>query len=243
MGFDSVTIFENQLIPEVMKRIIIILFCIFVSNLLLAQDHIIRGIVHTLEKIPLIGAEIKVKSTKQSVLTDTLGTFVVSCNSEDRLKVMARGFYTQNVKVSEEIKMVAVNLKLKPGEKHQEYAIGYGYISEKDRTNAVAGFNMNNRTYSRYKDMYDLIRSQFSGVQITNGEVIIRGGSGSFQGSSAALIIVDGVVSESDILKILRPIEVKSINVIKDGSSAVYGSRGANGVILIETLKGGEEMK
>jgi TonB-dependent SusC/RagA subfamily outer membrane receptor len=226
-----------------MKRISIFLFCIFVSSLLLAQDHIIRGVVHTLEKIPLIGAKIKVKSTKQSVLTDTLGTFVVSCNSADKLKVMARGFYTQNVKVSKEIKMIAVNLNLKPGSNSQKYAIGYGYISEKDKSSAVTGFNTNKSTFSKYSDMYDLIRGQLAGVQVTNGEIIIRGGSNSFYGSSAALIVVDGVISDSDILNTIKPIQVKSINVIKDGSSAVYGSRGANGVILIETLKGGDELK
>ena len=226
-----------------MKRICIILFFIYVSDLLFAQDHIIQGVVHTLDRIPLIGAEIKVKSTKQSFLTDSLGTFVISCNSEDKLKVMARGFYTQNVKVNKDIKLVAVNLKFKPGEKQQEYDIGYGYVSDKDKTSAVAGFNMNKNTYSKYRDMYDLIRGQLPGVQVTNGEIIIRGGSNSFQGSSAALIVVDGVISESDILNTIKPIQVKSINVIKDGSSAIYGSRGANGVIIIETLKGGDEIK
>ncbi len=226
-----------------MKKLSIILFFIYISNLIIAQDHVIRGVVNTLENIPLVGAEIQVKSTKQSVFTDTLGTFVTSCNSEDKLKVMAKGFYTQNVKVDDNIKLVAVNLKLKPGEKQQEYAIGYGYISEKDRTNAVAGFNMNKNTYSRYRDMYDLIRSQVPGAQVTNGEILIRGGSNSFHGSSAALIVVDGVISESDILNTIKPIQVKSVSVIKDGSSAIYGSRGANGVILIETLKGGDELK
>jgi TonB-dependent SusC/RagA subfamily outer membrane receptor len=226
-----------------MKKLSIILFFIYISNLIIAQDHVIRGVVNTLENIPLIGAEIKVVSTKQSVLTDSLGNFVVNCNPKDKLKVMARGFYTQNVKVNENIKLMAVNLKLKPGEKQQEYAIGYGYISDKDKTTAVAGFNMNRNTYSRYRDMYDLIRGQVPGAQVTNGEILIRGGSNSFQGSSAALIVVDGVVSDSDILSTIKPIEVKSIDVIKDGASAVYGSRGANGVILIETLKGGDELK
>jgi len=90
--------------------------------------------------------------------------------------------------------------------------------------------------------MYDLLISQFAGVQITNGEIIIRGNR-SFQGSSAALIVVDGVISDTDILRTISPIDVKSISVIKDGSSAIYGSRGANGVLIIETRKGGDEIK
>jgi len=225
-----------------MKKIGIPLFFIFVSNLLYAQDHIIQGVVHTFDRIPLIGAEIKVKSTKQSVLTDTLGNFVIFCNSEDKLKVMARGFYNQNVKISRNTKLVAVNLKSKPGEKQREYAIGYGYVSDEDRTSAVSGINTNDATYLKYSNMFDLIRDQFAGVQITNGEIIIRGTS-SFKSSSAALIVVDGVITDGEYLNTLSPIQVKSISVIKDGTSAVYGSRGANGVILIETRKGGDEIK
>lgn len=225
-----------------MKKIGILFFFIFVSNLLYAQDHIIQGVVHTFDRIPLIGAEIKVKSTKQSVLTDSLGNFVVFCNSEDKLKVMARGFYNQNVKISRNTKLVAVNLKSKPGEKQREYAIGYGYVSDEDRTSAVSGINTNDATYLKYSNMFDLIRDQFAGVQITNGEIIIRGTS-SFKSSSAALIVVDDVIVDVEFLNTLSPIQVKSINVIKDGSAAVYGSRGANGVILIETRKGGDEIK
>ncbi len=225
-----------------MKKICILLTFIFVSMFLHAQDHVIHGVVHTLDKIPLIGAEIKVKSTKQSVFTDSLGNFTAFCNSEDKLKVVAKGFYNQNVKIAGSTKVVAVNLNLKPGEKQREYAIGYGYVSEEDRTNALAGVNTDYTSFSKYSDIYDLIRGQLAGVQIKNGEIIIRGDR-SFQGSSAALIVVDGVIWDSETLRTLSPIQVKSIDAIKDGAAAVYGSRGANGVILIETLKGGEEIK
>ncbi|MEN8229292.1 MAG: carboxypeptidase-like regulatory domain-containing protein [Bacteroidota bacterium] len=225
-----------------MKKIGIFLAFVIFSNLLNAQDHIIHGIVHTFDKIPLIGAEIKVKSTKQSVFTDSLGNFVVLCNSEDKLRVMARGFYTQNVKIDGSTKVVAVNLNLKPGDKQREYAIGYGYVSGEDLTNAVAGLNTTDASFLKYSDIYSLIRDQVDGVQIKNGEIIIRGDR-SFQGSSAALIVVDGIIWDSETLSTLSPIQVKSIDAIKDGGAAVYGSRGANGVILIETIKGGEEVK
>ena len=225
-----------------MKKTGIILFLVFVSNLNYAQEHFVQGVVHVFENVPLIGAEIKVKSTKQSVKTDSSGHFIVSCYSEDKLKIKAKGFYWQNVKIDKNTKFVAVNLKLKPGEQNLENAIGYGYISDKDKTTAVSTVNPDHTTYSRYSDIYDLIISQFAGVQITNGEIIIRGPS-SFQGSSAALIVVDGVISDSEVLRTISPIDVKSISVIKDGSSAIYGSRGANGVLIIETRKGGDEIK
>jgi TonB-dependent SusC/RagA subfamily outer membrane receptor len=189
-----------------------------------------------------MGAEIRVKSTKLSVQTDSMGNFVVLSNPEDKLRISARGFYTQNVKIAPNIKVVAVNLKLKPGEKQRQYAIGYGYVSEEDISIAVSGLETNASSFERYNTIYDLIRGQLSGVQITNGEIIIRGAK-SFQGSSAALIVVDGVIVDSDFLNSISPIEVKSIDAIKDGGSAIYGSRGANGVILIETWKGGDEVK
>ncbi len=101
--------------------------------------------------------------------------------------------------------------------------------------------NTTNALFTKYSDIYDLIRGQLAGAQVTNGEIIFRGDK-SFQGSSAALIVVDGVIWDSETLSTLSPIQVKSIDAIKDGGSAVYGSRGANGVILIETIKGGEEI-
>ena len=87
--------------------------------------------------------------------------------------------------------------------------------------------------------MYDVIRGRFAGVQIINGEIIIRG-INSINSSNAALIIVDGIPSDGSILNTIPPVQVKSINIIKDGSSAIYGSRGSNGVVLIETKRGGD---
>lgn len=223
-------------------KILLVLVCIiFISSMLKAQDHIIHGVVHVFDSIPLVDVEIKVKSTKQSFFTDASGNFIVFCNSEDKLKVTAKGFYSENIKIKDKIKVVAVNLKLKPSEKNLEYAIGYGHISERDKSTATATFNMGKTTFSKYSDMYDLIRGTLPGVEVTNGEVIIRGDK-SFHGSSAALIVVDGVIMDSDILNTLSPFDVKSIHVIKDGSSSVYGSQGANGVVLIETRKGGDEL-
>jgi len=222
-----------------MKKTGIILFLVLISSLNYAQEHFVQGFVHAFENVPLIGVEIKVKSSKQTVKTDSQGHFIASCNGDDKLTIKARGFVGQKVKIANNTKIVAVNMTLKPGDQNMENAIGYGYISDKDKTTAVSSVNPDHTTYSRYSDMYDLIISQFAGVQITNGEIIIRGNR-SFQGSSAALIVVDGVISDPEVLTTIAPIDVKSISVIKDGSSAIYGSRGANGVLIIETRKGGE---
>ncbi len=211
-----------------------VLFFALISN---AQERIVHGMVTTFDSIPLIDAEVQVRSTKQTVLTDTLGRFSVAVNPRERLKVSATGFFNQKVKLEEKTKFAAINLKLKPGEKNREYAIGYGHVSDRDKLNALASLNSDDLDFSQYSDIYDLIKGRFAGVQVVNGEIIIRG-INSINSSSAALIVVDGVPVDGSALSSIPPVQVKSINVIKDGSSAIYGSRGANGVVLIETKRG-----
>lgn len=213
-----------------------IMFNAFLSG---AQERVIHGIVTTFDSIPLIDAQVKVVSSKQTVFTDTLGRFSVSTNSKDKLRVSAAGFFNQRVKLDEKIKLAAINLKLKPGEKNREYAIGYGHVSDRDKLNALASLTSSDMDFSQYSSIYDLIKGRFAGVQVVNGEVIIRG-INSINISSAALIIVDGVQVDGSALSSIPPIQVKSINVMKDGSSAIYGSRGANGVVLIETKRGND---
>ncbi len=208
----------------------------FISN---AQERLVHGVVTTFDSIPLIDAQVKVISSKQTVLTDTLGRFSVSTNPKDKLKVSAAGFFNQTVKLDEKIKLAAINLKLKPGEKNREYAIGYGHVSDRNKLNALASLNSGDMDFSQYSNIYDLIKGRFAGVQVVNGEVIIRG-INSINSSSAALIIVDGVPVDGGALSSIPPVQVKSINVMKDGSSAIYGSRGANGVVLIETKRGND---
>ncbi|WP_320281593.1 TonB-dependent receptor plug domain-containing protein [Draconibacterium sp. IB214405] len=204
-----------------------------------AQDRSIQGKVTTFENIPLSGVEIQVKSTKQIVKTDTLGSFSVACNNNDKLSFFAHGFNKQNVKLKENTKFVAVNLHLKPGEEGKALAIGYGHVLDEDKLNAVSSLRDDHDNFSNYTDMYELIRGKFSGVQVIGDEVIIRGNN-TMGGSNAALIVVDGIEREGSILGMLPPNTVKSIDILKDGSSAIYGSRGANGVVLIETKSGDE---
>ena len=221
------------LIPFIL---IALIFCAFPS---VAQERTVHGIVTTFDSIPLIDAQVKVRSSKLTVFTDTLGRFSVATQPNDRLRVSAAGFFTQKVKLDEKIKLAAINLKLKPGEKNREYAIGYGHVSDRNKLNALASMNSNDVDFSQYNNMYDLIKGRFAGVQVVNGEIIIRGIS-SINLSSAALIVVDGVPVDGSVLSSIPPVQVRSINIMKDGSSAIYGSRGANGVVLIETKRGND---
>jgi len=205
-----------------------------------AQERLLQGMVTTFDSIPLIGAEIKVKSSKQVITTDTLGRFRTYVEPEDKLRVTAKGFYPQNVKLEEKIKLVLINLKLKPTPKAKEYAIGYGYVKDAEKLNALSQLTGDDVDFSQYSNMYDLIRGRFAGVVVQpNGDIIIRGVN-SLNLSSAALIIIDGIPADNSVLQSISPINVKSVNIIKDGSAAIYGARGANGVVIIETKKGNE---
>jgi len=219
---------------------VLVLLIFFVAQLTKAQDKVVHGIVHTLDSIPLIGVKIISKSSNQTFYTDSLGKFSVVTETGDKLKIRAQGFYNENVKVDGKTRFMAVNLRMKPGEKQREYAIGYGYVSEEDLTTSVNQLNLDNNDFTRYNNMSELLTGRFPGVEIRNGEIFVRG-SKTLRGSDAALIVLDGVIAEPDILRSLSPIDVKSVNVIKDGSTSVYGSRGTNGVVLIETKKGGDQ--
>jgi len=222
-----------------MKKLIIqtIISSIFVFNstfLLFGQEKVIHGKITTFDSIPLINASIKVKSTKKIVLSDTLGIFTVFCFPKDKLKVTAGGFSSQNVKIEGEIKYVSVNLKFKPGPQNRELAIGYGHVKDKDKLDAMSSINEKDMDFSHYSDIYDLIRGRFPGVQIIGGEIIIRGQS-SLTLSNAALLVVNGMPVDQGYFGSIHPIEIKSINVLKGTSASIYGARGANGVVVVET--------
>ena len=128
--------------------IILILILIAITSFAFAQDKTLVGKVTTFDSIPLIGVDVLVKSTKQSFKTDSLGRFQVFCDPEDKLEISAKGFYSQKVKVENEIRMILVNLKLKKGDNNLEMAgryvnVGYGYVSSKDLLYAVSSANTN----------------------------------------------------------------------------------------------------
>ncbi|MBT3385961.1 MAG: TonB-dependent receptor plug domain-containing protein [Prolixibacteraceae bacterium] len=220
-----------------------LLFAFFYFSFSNAQVKVIHGMVTAFDSIPLVGVEIKVKSNKLVTHTDELGKFSVSCSANDKLRISANGFYADNIKLSEKIKLVAVNLKLKPGDKNKDYALGYTHVSDKDKFNSLISLNEDDTDFSQYNNIYELISGRFAGVQVMkSGEIIIRG-VGSFSLNNGALIVLNGVpYNNANILNSIHPTQVKSINIIKDGKSAMYGARGSNGVVVIETKTGEEKV-
>ena len=204
-----------------------------------AQERTIEGMVTTFEEIPVVDASIKVKSTKQEVRTDTMGMFKLTCAPGDRLTVTAEGFARQNVRIREKTKYVLVNLKLLSGPENRELAVGYGHVLDAEKLYAISNVNENEIDFSKYRDVYDIISAMFSSsVQIrSDGEFVIRG-TPSMDADNAALLIVDGRQVDATDFGNISTMDIASINILKDASAAVYGSRGGNGVIILETKRG-----
>lgn len=229
------------------RNLILLLFSVLLSTNAFSQDKTLVGQVTVFDSIPLSGVNVWVKSTGQTTQTDSLGRFQVFCNSKkDKLKLEANGFYPKKVKVPKDIRMMLVNLKLKKGNDNLDMAeryvsVGYGHVNEKVLANAISSLNEKEQDFSKYRDMYDLIQGQFPGVSVEGNSIVVRG-TKTFYGEqgNAALLVIDGIIVSSQDFANLSPLDVKSVDVLKDGSSSVYGSRGANGVVIVQTKKGND---
>jgi TonB-dependent SusC/RagA subfamily outer membrane receptor len=133
-----------------------------------------------------------------------------------------------------------------PKPKKDQVEVGYGAQSSRDVTGAVAGADADKLMANSPRTVSDMLVGRFAGVEVrrtANGGTSIRiRGSRSFKANQEPLLVLDGMPQHngSQSLMDLDPHEIKSIEVLKDASaSAVYGSRGANGVILIATKRGG----
>ena len=204
------------------------------------QSKRIKGFVTTFDSIPLINVEIFISSSKLIVFTDSIGHFELNCLPKDRLKISANGFSSQKIRINEENKLLHVNLKLKKNLKKDKIAVAYGYVLDDKKLQSVVNISDNNDLdFSQFPDIFTLIERRLVGVQVVNKEIIVRGIT-SINGSSAALIVVDGVPVVGRALEMLRPFDVKNISLLKGVSAAIYGARGANGVVIIEMKKGSD---
>lgn len=185
--------------------------------------------------LPVANLSVAAKKAGTAVKTDSSGNFSIVCNDKDELTFSSKVFDGQKVKVSPKTHQPLV-VKLKSPNSHEavEKAIGYGYISEDNRTTAISYIDLN-YGYGRFATVGDAISATVSNVMV-NGDCVIIRGIGSPNGTQCAMIMVDGV--ESSSFNNIPTTQIKRIDVLKDAaSSSIYGVRAANGVILIETFK------
>ena len=192
---------------------------------------------------PLIGATVQQKGTTVGVMTNASGTFSLTVPSDATLVVSYVGCSTQEIFVGGKTDIGTITLASDVKELEQVVVIGYGTQRKVDLTGSVAIVNAEEMKKVSHSNISTMLEGKVAGVQITSDgqpgadpTVRIRG-IGSF-GSTAPLYIVDGVPMGTTI-RDFSPNDIETLQVLKDASAAaIYGSRAANGVVIITTKQG-----
>ena len=222
-----------------MNKIILLLSFILLPFFGVAQDYIVKGVVTAYNRYPLKDVVVKAKKSNTSTTTNEKGEFQLKLDKKDQMIIEAEGFRKFSKKIDESNNDLKVNLIFLGREKNIEKAVGSGYINRKDLTYAANHYETDNNDFIQFNNIYDLIRAKSTGVEIIQEggrpQFQIRGVS-SFHGSQAALLVVDGNIVQD--LSFLSPFDVARFSVLKGAEASMYGVRGANGVIVIETKRG-----
>jgi len=220
-----------------MRSIAILTLGLFFAMGSFAQTRVLKGKLTTFNEYPVQNVEVAAKKAKSSVTTDSLGEFEIVCNEKDVIQIKAKVFKALSKRVDEDDDYITANLIFNDSPKNREIATGLGYISHEQLTFALAHMADENNDFCNYTDVFSLIKGRFPGVQIkinssgTQG-VYIRGQKSVYQ-DTEAVYVVDGI-RVSDV-SFVNPCELATIDVLKDGGAALYGSDAANGMVVMET--------
>lgn len=200
---------------------------------------------------PLPGALVASADAKRGAMTDVDGNFKMKLLASDKtITVSYLGYVAQTVNVSGKDVVTVVMVPDEKNSLNEAVVIGYGEVKKADLTGSVTSVKMSDVTESATLSVGQALQGRVAGVDVmsTTGEpgagtsVRIRG-TRSINASNEPLIIVDGVMDLVSNLAELNPDDIESISLLKDASStAIYGSRGSNGVIMVKT-KGGTTAK
>lgn len=195
---------------------------------------------------PISGVNIAVKGTSKGTQSDALGNFTLDAKAGDVLVVSSIGYKAKEVTVSGAT--VSVQLDDDQSQLDEVVVVGYGTMRKSDVTGSIAMVKGADMIKDQNFSPLDNLRGKASGVNIFSNSsqpgayanrVVIRGVA-TINSSSNPLYVVDGVVMED--FQLLNPNDIENIEVLKDASSAaIYGARGANGVILVTTKRGNKD--
>ncbi len=209
-----------------------------------AQNKTVKGKVTDAAGLPLPGANVIVKGTQKGASTDFDGNYTISAAAGQVLVFTFTGSKTEERKVGEasvyDVKLGDDNTKLE-----EVVVVGYGTKKKKDLTGSVVSVGAEEIASRPVQNAVQAMQGKAAGVDIgsnerpgTVGSIRIRG-SRSISASNSPLYVVDGIPLNSGGIDFINPNDVESIDVLKDASAtAIYGSRGANGVIIVTTKKG-----
>jgi len=247
-----------------LKVVLSCTFTLFITSYVLAQDVPVSGrVVDKDTSEPLPGVNIVEIGTTNGTTTDSDGRYKLTVSANATLSFSFIGYVTNSVKLGSQS---TLDIQLVPDIKTMEeiVVIGYGSVSQKQLTGAVGSVAPDNFKAGPLLTLSDALQGNAAGLMIqSNGgqpgadsRINIRGVN-SLTGNTSPLIVVDGFplfdvstsgggdfekfTSQLSPLSFINPADIKSVQVLKDASAtAIYGNRGANGVILITTKRGGE---
>jgi TonB-linked SusC/RagA family outer membrane protein len=228
------------------KFFMLLMLMCFIAASVFAQTRKISGqVLDDKTNNALIGASIMENGTDHGTLTDGNGRFSldIPVRSKVTLTVSHAGYVEQQINIGKQNSLL-VRLVEEVNQLSDVVVIGYGSVKRKDLTGAVGTISSSNIVRANPADATLALQGQIPGVVVTKGSnlpgkpfsIDIRG-ENTITGVTEPLVVIDGVVGGR--LRDINPADIQSIDILKDASStAIYGSRGANGVIIITSKKG-----
>ena len=205
------------------------------------QGHTVKGKIVDENGEPMIGVTVRVNGGKAATVTDLDGNFSLNARPGDMLEISYVGYKTANVRA----KSSAMNIQMEADVTGLDdvVVIGYGTVKKRDLTGAVTTMKNEDITIAPTGNVMEALQGKVAGMDITksSGQIgagvnILLRGSRSIYGDNSPLFIIDGLPGSMDDV---NPNDIESIDVLKDASStAIYGSAGANGVVIITTKRG-----
>ena len=234
-----------------MKKYFLLLWLLLFGSigLVAAQGHQVQGVVKSTEGEALPGVTVLLEGTTNGASTGTDGSYsiiVPASSTNAKLRFSYVGFLSKQVTVGSQ-SVISITLLADIKQLDDVVVIGFQAIERKDVTGAVASVNAQQIKDIPVNSAAEALAGRLAGVQVTASEgspgadirIRVRGG-GSVTQDNSPLYVVDGVQVEN-ALSVLSPQDIASIDVLKDASStAIYGARGANGVVIITTKNGRE---
>lgn len=220
------------------------LLALFLGTISISAQNNITGTVTDTQGEPLTGASVLIKGTQQGVSTDIDGNFALKVAQGKTLVVSYIGYITQEVPV----KGTNLNIVLKEDQQilDEVVVVGYGTMQRKDLTGSISTVQAKDLNVGAYTDPGQLLQGKVPGLVVVQNSdpsggvnsLTLRGAS-TLNGSTKPLYVVDGIPDVN--LNLIPPGDIESIDVLRDASAtAIYGSKAANGVIIVTTKRGSE---
>ena len=229
---------------KMIEKPLVLLFLLCLFPLGISAQSLVKGLVSDESGEPVIGATVRVLGTNDGTVTDLDGRFQVTAKSNAQLSISYIGYVTQKVNVGGRTN-IAITLKSENTALSDVVVIGYGTMKKSDVTGSVVSIDTKSMMKRTPVNVAQALQGAAAGVMVTsqdgapgsNSAVRIRG-IGTINGDAQPLYVVDGVQVGSSA-DFVNPSDIESIEVLKDASAtAIYGSAGANGVIMITTKHG-----